>query len=382
MSGRIRHSRAVATALAAALVALLAAGPVSAAGQASPQAHAAKADAGKPYGKRKKKAPKQRPTFWGAWIGTQLTGNQPPWDMAAVSRFEQMSAKPLSLIEFAAPFADCGQSPCSNYAFPKFEMDTIRNYGAIPFFSWGSQSIPVPGDLSIPDYQLADIGGGAHDAYIREFAEAARDWGHPFFLRFDWEMNSDWFPWAEGANGNGPGQYIAAWRHVHDIFASVGATNATWVWCPYAHAVPRFGSLAGYYPGDDAVDWTCLDGFNWAKNGVNSQPWRSFDQIFHAAYRQITRKIAPKKPMLLAEFASGGKSKRKAEWITQMFKDLRTKYKRVRGLIWFEQIDRGVQWPIESSPKVTKAFSQGIRQAGFKGNLYGGLTGGPIGPPS
>jgi hypothetical protein len=341
-----------------------------------------------PSGKHHHKAPhhhnasKQRPTYWGAWIGPQLTGEQPPWDMSAVSRFEELSGKPMSLLEFAAPFADCSESPCRFYNFPAYEMNVIRNYGAIPFFSWGSQSIPVPADLNEPDFQLADLASGAYDGYIREFAEAAREWGHPFFLRFDWEMNGDWFPWGEYANGNSPGSYIAAWRHVHDIFASVGATNATWVWCPYADVQHRFGPLARYYPGNEYVDWTCLDGFNWAKNGVNSQPWRSFDEIFAGSYRTIVRKLAPKKPMLLAEFASGGKSHRKAEWITQMFQDLRTKYQRIRGLIWFEQIDRGVQWPIESAPKVTEAFKRGIKAPGFRVNQYSGTLGGPVGPPS
>ena len=74
---------------------------------------------------------------------------------------------------------------------------------------------------------------GRYDEYIREFAEEARAWGHPFFLRFNWEMNGDWFPWSEGVNGNPSGEYVAAWRHVHDIFAAVGATNVTWVWCPF-----------------------------------------------------------------------------------------------------------------------------------------------------
>jgi hypothetical protein len=348
---------------------------------ALPLQASAAAPQSKPH-KHHRKAPKQRPTYWGAWIGPQLTGEQPPWDMSAVSRFEELSGKPMSLLEFAAPFADCSESPCRFYQFPAYEMNVIRNYGAIPFFSWGSQSIPVPADLNEPDFQLADLASGAYDGYIREFAEAAREWGHPFFLRFDWEMNGDWFPWGEYANGNGPGSYIAAWRHVHDIFTSVGAANATWVWCPYADVQHRFGPLARYYPGSEYVDWTCLDGFNWAKNGVNSQPWRSFDQIFNGSYRTIVRKLAPKKPMLLAEFASGGKSHRKAEWITQMFKDLRTKYQRIRGLIWFEQIDRGVQWPIESAPKVTEAFKLGIKAPGFRVNQYAGTLGGPVGPPS
>jgi hypothetical protein len=352
-----------------------------------PIAQAAPADGphARPAGKAQsatKVTPKQRGIYWGAWIGTQLTGNQPPWDMSAVNHFEGMVGKGLSLLEFAAPFADCGQSPCSFYDFPTYEMQTIRNYGAIPFFSWGSQSVPVPGDLNEPAFQLADIVAGTYDSYIREFAEGARDWGHPFFLRFNWEMNGDWFPWAENANGNQPDDYILAWRHVHDIFTQVGATNATWVWCPYVNSKPELGPLARYYPGNEYVDWTSLDGFNWANNGVNPQPWTSFDKIFGASYRTIVNKLAPGKPMLLAEMASGGGARAKATWIDQMFKLLRSKYRRIRGLIWFEQVDRGVQWPLETAPAVTKAFSRGIRPRAFKDNNYAALGGPKIVPAS
>jgi hypothetical protein len=349
-------------------------------------AQIAPADAGHPrpgHHKAKKKVmPKQRGSYWGAWIGTQLTGGQPPWDMSAVSHFEGMVGKGLSLIEFAAPFADCGASPCTPYKFPAFEMNTIRDYGAIPFFSWGSQSVPVPDDLDEPAFQLADVVNGTYDNYIREFAEGAKAWGHPFFLRFDWEMNGNWFPWAEDANGNNPGEYVAAWRHVHDIFTQVGATNATWVWCPYVNSSPQMRPLASFYPGDEYVDWTSLDGFNWASNGVNPAPWTAFDKIFSGSYRTITKKIAPSKPMILAEMASGGKGHAKATWIDDMFKSLRTKYPRVRGLIWFEQVDRGVQWPLETAPSVTQAFSRGIHQRGFKNNAFSTLEAPKVTPPS
>ncbi|HEX5713242.1 MAG TPA: glycosyl hydrolase [Solirubrobacterales bacterium] len=328
-----------------------------------------------------KAATKQRGIYWGAWIGTQLTGGQPPWDMSALSHFEGMTGKGLSLLHFAAPFADCSSKPCDFYEFPEYEMQTIRNYGAIPFFSWGSQSIPVPADLNEPEFQLADITAGTYDKYLREFAEGARDWGHPFFLRFNWEMNGDWFPWAEHANGNQPNDYINSWRHVHDIFSSVGANNANWVWCPYVNSKPQLGPLARFYPGGDYVDWTCLDGFNWAKNAVNSQPWTSFDEIFGPSYRTIVNKLAPEKPMLLGEFASGGGAKAKATWIKDMFTHLRTKYRRIRGMLWFNQIDRGVQWPIETAPSVTAAFSRGVRQTAFAANHFSGLAGTKIVPP-
>jgi hypothetical protein len=320
-------------------------------------------------------AKKQRGAYWGAWIGSQLTGGQPPWDMTAVTGFESLATKGLSLLEFSGPFTECDAAGCEPYLFPDYEVSTIRNYGAIPVFSWGSQPTPVPVGLVDPNYQLTDIAAGAFDGYLRQFAEEARTWGHPFFLRFNWEMNGNWFLWSEGVNGNPRGSYVAAWRHVHDIFTAVGATNADWLWCPYADPSRRLPPMSRFYPGDAYVDWTCLDGYNWAGAVVNPQPWAGFDQIFRPSYEELIHSIAPKKPVMLGEMASGGGGARKALWITDMFRQLRTNYRRVRALIWFDQVDRGVQWPIETSPLIVKAFARGVRQAGFKHNRYGNIEG-------
>jgi hypothetical protein len=322
----------------------------------------------------------KRGLFWGAWIGPQLTGTQPPWDMSAVTQFEQRLGKGLSTIQFAAPFADCSVSPCSFYDFPAKEMEAIRQYGAVPFFSWSSQATPWVMGEPEPDFQLADVIAGNYDSYIRSFAEAAAAWGHPYFMRFNWEPNGDWFPWGEGANGNQPGESVAAWRHVHDIFTSVGATNTTWVWCPYID-IHKFAPIASFYPGDEYVDWSCLDGYNWAKARSHPVAWKTFDQIFAGSYRQIVNRIAPSKPMLLAEIASSGGGKAKARWIRDMFGALHTRYRRVRGLIWFDQVQQGVSWPLENSPIVTRAFAQGLRQHDYRGNSFGSLAASPIPPP-
>jgi Glycosyl hydrolase family 26 len=325
---------------------------------------------------------KQRPSYWGAWIGDQLTGAEPPWNMSAVTKFEQLTGKGLSLVEFSTPFYDCGSSPCTPLRFPTAEMESVRDYGAIPFLSWGSDSTPVPVIPNEPDFQLSDLIAGRYDAYIREFAEAARNWGHGFFLRFNWEMNGDWFPWGQNVNGAQPGEVVAAWQHVHDIFASVGATNATWVWCPYADPAHKFGNLSQLYPGNAYVDWTCMDGFNWAANPANPHPWKSFDQIFASTYRKIVKKVAPGKPVILAELASTGGGRAKAAWITKMFKMLATKYRRVRGLIWFDRVDRGVSWPLETSPAALGAFARGIRHWAFKSNGYASSSAASVRPPS
>jgi len=309
--------------------------------------------------------------YWGAWIGNQLTGTPAPWDMSAVTEFEQMVGKQMSLIHFSSPFADCSSSPCSFYKFPTPEMEEIRRHGSIPFFSWASQSTPT--SLDQPDFQLSDVIAGTYDSYIREFAEAAKAWGHPFFLRFNWEMNGNWFAWMEGVNGNQPGEAVTAWRHVHDIFAEAGATNASWVWCPNVDPDNALRDLASLYPGDAYVDWTCLDGYNAGTNPHESDHWRTFDQLYSSTYKEITETIAPSKPMIVGEVGSTEYGGSKASWIEDMLTTLPVEYPRIRGLLWFEKYDNGMDWPLESSTGATSAFAAGIANGAFADNRFGSL---------
>jgi mannan endo-1,4-beta-mannosidase len=348
--------------IVAALAALLACGLIATSASAAP------------------KPAKPKPAYWGAWIGDQITGEDAPWDMNAVTYFEQMVGKAPSLLEFSSPWQICGRTGCTPYKFPLEAMDNARGYGAIPVYSWGAESSPRSSENQ-PDFQLADIVGGAYDPYIVQFATEARDWGHPFFLRPNWEMNGSWFPWSELANGNSPGQYVAAWRHIHDLFGAVGATNATWVWCPYAESENRLkkAPLKPLYPGNGYVDWTCIDAYNWGRNAVNPKPWRTFDELLSPTYKSVT-KIAPKKPLMLGEFATSPYGGHKAAWIREMFERLPRNYPRVRALIYFNTVDRGIDWPLETSPPAAKAFAKGIRKGIYANNRFGELASSPIPP--
>jgi beta-mannanase len=298
--------------------------------------------------------------------------------MGAVSKFEQLAGKSLSLVNFSSPFADCSHSPCSFYSFPDQEMESIRQHGAIPFFSWGSDSTPA--SVNEPDFQLSDVIAGRYDSYIREFAEAAAKWGHPFFLRFNWEMNANWFEWSEGVNGNGTGEYVAAWRHVHDIFTAAGATNASWVWCPYVDPGHKMQSLASLYPGDEYVDWTGLDGYNWGTNPSSPKGWKTFDQLFAATYSEITESIAPSKPLVISEVGSSEYGGSKAAWIQEALQSASTNYPKLRGLIWFDNYADGMDWPIETSSGATSAFASQIQSPAYLGNSFGSLGPGKIEP--
>jgi hypothetical protein len=317
-------------------------------------------------------APGSGPIYWGATIGSQLTGAQAPWDMTAVTKFEEVTQKKLSLVQFFQPFANCASGGCSFYSFPTAPLESIRQHGAIPVLSWSSQS--TPSSVNEPEFQLSDLISGRYDTYIREFAEQAKAWGQPFFLRFNWEMNGNWFPWSEGVNGNAPGEYVTAWRHVHDIFAAVGATNVSWVWCPNAEPSNSAGELASLYPGDAYVDWTAMDGYNWGTNPVKPGGWKTFSQIFSATYSFIQQSVAPSKPMMVGETASTESGGSKATWIKEMLTALPAQFPQIRALLWFDKYDDGMDWPLETSTTATSAFAEGIQNQLYTTNTFGTMS--------
>jgi hypothetical protein len=316
--------------------------------------------------------PYEGPMYWGAWI------EGAPWDWSKVTAFEQHVHKELSLLEFSSPFEDCTQSPCAEESFPLTPFEKIRAEGAIPFFSWSSESIPAAAEE--PAFQLRDVIAGTYDSYIRSWAAAAARWGHPFFLRFDWEMNGNWFPWGQGVNGNAAGEYVTAWNHMRAIFAEEHATNATWVWCPFVDPTgsANIADPEAFYPGDASVDWTGLDGYNWGTRVHRN--WHPFSYWFGASYDRLLQ-IAPAKPMLIGETATSEFGGSKPQWIEAMFDSLPTRFPRLRGLIYFDQVDGENDWPLEGSTGAESAFAAGVAPSRWLGGSLSGLEASPIPPP-
>jgi beta-mannanase len=253
--------------------------------------------------------------------------------------------------------------------------DKTRAAGVIPFVSWLTTS--SAGSAGLGDAQIAN---GSQDPYITQWAQAAKAWGHPFFLRFDWEMNGNWWPWSPGVNGNTAADFVAMWRHVHDIFTKVGATNVTWVWCPNIDPSNAWTSLQSLYPGDAYVDWTCLDGYN------GDDPWTSFHDLYSSTYHEITTTIAPTKPMIIGEVASTELGGSKAAWITSMLGDMPVSFPKVHGFLWYDANTVGQNnrsdWPIESSSSAQSAFAGGIANSVYASNTFANTgVGSPVPVP-
>ncbi len=201
---------------------------------------------------------------------------------------------------------------------------------------------------------MSTIIRGDHDVYIRQWAKDAAAYGEPIYLRFDQEMNLSRFPWGVGVNGNTSDQYVAAWRHVHDIFRQEGATNVRWVWSPNV-SNGSSTPFAQVYPGDAYVDWVALDGYNWGTTQSWSR-WTSLADVFGPSYDALVRMT--NKPIMIAEVGCAEAGGDKAAWIRQGFlQEVPSKLPRVRAIV-YSNGDWDADWRVESSPAALDAFRE------------------------
>jgi glycosyl hydrolase family 26 len=231
---------------------------------------------------------------------------------------------------------------------PTTSMRQIAQQGSVPELTlepWNyTQGVNQP---NVADSVIA---GGAYDAYLRQFAAAAKAFGSPFLLRYAHEMNGNWYPWAASTNGNTAATYVQAWRHVHDIFTQAGATNVRWVWCPNAGGPTPVASV---FPGAGYVDIVGLDGYNF---GTTSSTWRTPSQIFSGLLRTVTA-LAPRTPVLINETGSGELGGSKATWLTQLFSYVQGQ----PALIGIVYSNFNSRWSLASSSTAMAAARQGLQ---------------------
>jgi hypothetical protein len=322
------------------------------------------------------------PIYWGAYIKGSTYGlSDAPWNTTTIDKFESHAGKKISILHWGQPWWNCTSSGCGYQYFQtqQTQFQAMRNRGIIPLVDWSSWDLSATSKLNQPKFSLAAIIRGDHDAYIRQWASQAKAWGHPFFLRFDWEMNGSWFPWSEKVNGNSAGQYVKAWRHIHDIFTNVGAKNVTWVWCPnilYSNAIP----LDGLYPGGSYVDWTCMDGYNHGTNPTKPDKWHNFKDMFTPTYNALLT-VAPAKPIMIGETASTEYGGSKAAWITNAFTTyLPTNFPKIKAVLWFNWNCDGMDWVIETSSTAQSAFAKAIASPYYAKNDFANISVSPIPP--
>jgi beta-mannanase len=268
---------------------------------------------------------------------------------------------PLASTELDAVAALVNESPSIVMSYKDFsqaapiaDLNAVHARGATSLITWEPWLWGGNG-ANQPAYALDRIAAGDFDAYIQQWGTALKNWGKPVMLRFAHEMNGNWYPWAESANGNQAGDYVAAWRHVHDVVAGTGASNVSWVWSPN---VPYWGStpLAGLYPGAGYVDVVSLDGYNWG-TAASWSSWTSPQALFGEGLTAL-RSLAPGKQIMISETASAEAGGSKADWNTSLVAYLAAQSD-VTALVWFHH-NKEVDWRINSSTASTNALAAAL----------------------
>ena len=182
-------------------------------------------------------------------------------------------------------------------------------------WSWRSAGVRQP------RFTLASIIKGAHDPAIRHLAQVIRSGGAKVYLRFAHEMNGRWYPWAESVNGNRPGEYVKAWRHVHNLVNAIAPGKVAWVWSPNIVGAHSRTPLRGLYPGDRYVDYLGVSCYG--HSGTASSTCAP-------TLQQLTR--LSRRPIILAEMGADGRGQ--AAWIASLPTLFRT-YRQTVGFIYF-----------------------------------------------
>jgi mannan endo-1,4-beta-mannosidase len=251
-------------------------------------------------------------------------------------------------------------------AFRPARVDAAWSQGRLPLLTWETRSLNGGADS---DYSLARIQAGALDPFIRSYARAIVTNGLPLAIRLDHEMNGDWYPWSEmkGTADSPPGSYVASWRRVHDIFQQEGAGDLVlWVWAPNRTDAlsARFRPIDSYFPGPGYVDYVGLSGYY---RKAETRP--GFDRTYAATLAELAR-VAPGKPVLLAEVgATAVNPAHKVEFVTDFFAGLAA-HPEIRGFVWFNYAvtdSTGVtnDWRINLDVAVRDAARAGLSGSGY-----------------
>jgi mannan endo-1,4-beta-mannosidase len=215
--------------------------------------------------------------------------------------------------------------------------NTAAHNGAVPLIQMDPDGVKV-----------AAIASGKYDGYLSAYAEAVRAYRHPIILSFGHEMNGDWYSW--GYKNTPASVFVAAWRHIVNLFRALGADNVTWLWTVNIINDTERGKIprpTQWWPGNSYVNWVGIDGY------YLKSSWQ-FAPLFGptiTAVRSLTLD-----PILIAETGAVPEAGQPGK-IANLFAGVH-QYG-LLGFVWFDATNsRGVPFVI-NSPGAFTAFREG-----------------------
>ncbi len=202
-----------------------------------------------------------------------------------------------------------------------------------------------PGKIS-----LAAIAAGGYDAYLESYANAVARFGaktgRGVIISFAHEPNGSWYQW--GFRHVAPAIWIAAWRHIVNVFRQQGADNVTWLWTvniiSNGSGIP---SPARWWPGSSYVTWVGIDGYYY-------KPSWEFAPLFGPTIKAV--RALTLDPILISETAAAPIAGQPAK-ITDLIAGIHDYG--LLGLVWFDA-SRNRDWRLSSRAAID-AFARGAR---------------------
>jgi mannan endo-1,4-beta-mannosidase len=266
------------------------------------------------------------PTTPESYLGVYATGA--PQTYAGVSAFTAATGVRPRLVLYYSGWMESFQTSFAA---------TVAKHGEVPLVQMD------PGHASV-----GAIAAGQYDAYLISYAKSVRAYRMPVILGFGHEMNGTWYSW--GYRHTSPVTFVAAWRHIVDIFRAYGARNVTWMWTVNIIKTKNgeIPNPAPWWPGSSYVTWVGIDAYY-------LRPSWQFVPIFGptiVAVRELTGD-----PILIAE-TSAPPAANQAAKIKNLFAGIRTYG--LLGFVWFNAIADSRDYLL-TGPAAIAAFRQGAK---------------------
>ena len=257
-------------------------------------------------------------------------------------------------------------SPASYAGVDEFARTVGRTPNLVSYYSlWGeyfqqafAETAASHGATTIVQIEpvnisLAKIAAGAYDSYLTTYADEVAAFKHQVVISFGHEMNGYWYTW--GYHHTPAATFVAAWRHIVNLFRQQGADNVTWLW-QVNSLNSKTGAPRDWWPGAKYVTWVGVSGYYYL-------PGDTFDNVFNpvvTAVRHFTQD-----PLLIAETSVGPQAGR-TRGIADLFAGVRMQHD--IGLVWFDQdsagsggLYKGEDWRLEGNRPALAAFRRALK---------------------
>ncbi len=293
-----------------------------------------------------------------------------------IKEFETLAGKDIVW----AYFSNNWLPETGGIVFPRQAVQVIHSQGKVPFIRMMPRSNFDEGGHD-PVYTMQKIISGDFDVDLKRWALEAKHTPFPLLVEFGTEVNGDWFPWNGTYNGgdskteyglpsryDGMERFRDAYRHIIKLFRNEGVKNITWFYhCDvYSSPETEWNTKAGYYPGDDYIDWIGVSVYGLQEP---EGEWREFEETLSEEWEKILKISPGGKPIAILEWGTiDNNLGQKPQWILNAVNSIKPGGKffpEIKAISYWNENFGDTRLRIDSSPESLAAYKQAVSDEVF-----------------